>query len=81
MADERRQDYVTKDDLNALGDRLTAHIDKSVDPLRLTLYGAEGSTGIVGSVNAGKTTVEIIKYVAGTGMLSGLWALIKSHMK
>lgn len=63
---------------------LKGHIDTNINPLKLTLYGVDSRNGVVGDVNDIKTTMSILKWIAHSGLGSGIISLfltLKSHFK
>ena len=73
---------ISREEFDAAMERHTKaikeHISDKLEPIHddiknhaLTLYGKEGRNGLVGDVNAIKTTGKTFKWVAGTGFFAG----------
>jgi hypothetical protein len=78
---------ITKEDLINFRDDIKGHISDKLKPIEekvnghnATLYGKEGRNGVVGDLNQMKGSGKVMKWFAGIGGLSGLWATIKAHI-
>ena len=78
---ERRGNNITHADLRQFRKDLKSDFDEAVNPIRLTLYGADGREGVVGDVNAIKTSGAMVKWLAGSGLLVGLASWAKHFFK
>jgi len=70
---------ITKADLAEFKADIKEHISDKLDPIvrdingvKVTLYGKEGRNGLVGDVNAIKTSGKWMKAIAGTGFIGGV---------
>ena len=86
MTDDRRIDNLTKADLGEFKDDIKEHINLTVAPIiskqqahSKTLYGDDGTGGLVKSATQHKTGIWIVGWLATTGFGASLISWIKNN--
>lgn len=67
---------LTEDSLRHILDDKLGPVSKDISDIRLSLYGKDGRSGMVGDINAIKTTWNIIKWMAGAGAFGFIFNVI-----